>query len=187
MFWWIQCSFKTSLTAHAGIDFLKLCLSGITHIHRLKEEILQNAGVYGAGCSDPVLEARVQRYTYIKNNEYMWFHFPILRSYRFNQHTTAIERLHNATSVYMKQLDALSTASASLAHEFKSYFQMQLVFCTSFCVMTSLTLLYSECAERRIWWISEVNICSRHHIRYVCSQTGNSPKLLNAWKAFIGR
>ncbi|KDO23739.1 hypothetical protein SPRG_10517 [Saprolegnia parasitica CBS 223.65] len=72
---------------------------------RLKEEILQNAGVYGAGYSDPVLEARTQRYA---------------------QHSVAIDRLHAATTTYIKQLDALSAASTSLAHEFKSYFNMQL-------------------------------------------------------------
>ncbi|OQR95315.1 hypothetical protein ACHHYP_00122 [Achlya hypogyna] len=65
---------------------------------RLKEEILQNAGVYGAGYSDPVLEARTQR---------------------FAQHSAAIERLHAATVAYTKQLDALSIASATLVHEFK--------------------------------------------------------------------
>ncbi|KAF0694883.1 Aste57867_14258 [Aphanomyces stellatus] len=72
---------------------------------RLKEELLQNAGVYGAGCVDPVLEARAQR---------------------FNQHSMSIERLFTATNEYMVQMDAASRASTNLIHEFKAFFNMQM-------------------------------------------------------------
>ncbi|OQR95886.1 xylulose kinase [Thraustotheca clavata] len=75
---------------------------------RLKEEILQNAGVYGAGYTDPVLEMRTQRYA---------------------QHSAAIERLHAATAAYVKQLDALANSSSVLMLEFKEYFNMQKTHC----------------------------------------------------------
>ncbi|CAK4197338.1 unnamed protein product [Aphanomyces euteiches] len=72
---------------------------------RLKEELLQTAGVYEAGSVDPVVEARTQR---------------------FLQHSQAIDRLHAATVDYMKQIEAASKASTTLVHEFKLFFTTHL-------------------------------------------------------------
>ncbi|KAF0725661.1 hypothetical protein AaE_009687, partial [Aphanomyces astaci] len=72
---------------------------------RLKEEILQTAGVHDSGCVDPVLDTRTQR---------------------FNQQCTAIERLHASTAEYVKQADAMAKASSALVHEFKAFFNIQL-------------------------------------------------------------